>query len=127
MNSLRHLFKSIVVMCALFSLALSGGCGNNDREETDRLLNRAATRIEELENQLEAERKAYSNNYAVLAKRFKEDQKKNNRQIEELNSKIDAMQKEIENLRKTAKSMKAYSTLLQQRLDTIKEMRDARE
>lgn len=116
--------SSPILLCGLMAVVMIGGCGFEDKEKTDRLLRDAAERIESLETRLAKERQAYSNNYQKLVREFKTESVKHKNEIADLNKRIEDMQTEIGRLRKSAKRMQGYIALLQQRLETIREMKD---
>jgi len=93
---------------SILSLVLLSACSQGPLDDSTRLLEEAAQRIEELETQLASER-------------FKTEQSASRKQVAELDQRIVDMQSEVEELKRSSMALQGYLTILQQRLDIIRE------
>jgi TolA-binding protein len=102
---------------SILSLVLLSACSQGPLDDSTRLLEEAAQRIEELETQLASEREVF----AELSERFKTEQSASRKQVAELDQRIVDMQSEVEELKRSSMALQGYLTILQQRLDIIRE------
>ena len=108
--------KSTAMLTTVLLVFLTA-CAQRPLDESTRLLEEAAQRIDELETQLASERDLF----AELSERFKTEQAASRKQVTELDQRIVDMQSEVEELKRSSMALQGYLTILQQRLDIIKE------